>query len=91
MASKTSPKKRSQIDDLYEKQLESQKHKQTGDDVRKSVDNPITPLTSDDAGTITERDKSEYLQIQTLRKEGDILMKEVETKQVVSVRVHTHI
>ena len=88
MASQTSPIKRSQIDvhdDLYEKQLESQKHKEIGDDVRKSVDTPITPLASDDVG-ITERDKSEYLQIQTRREEVDTLKEEeVITKQMVSV------
>ena len=54
MASKTSPKKRSQIEDLYEKQLESQKYEQIGDDVRKSVDNPITPLASYNPNQIPE-------------------------------------
>ena len=47
------------------------------------MDTPVTSLASDDVA-ITERDKSEYLQLQTLREEGDIL-KKVETKEVVSV------
>ena len=82
-----SPKQRSQIDfldDLCEKQHESQKPNVIGNDVRKSVDTPVTPLASNDVG-ITERNKSEYLGIQTLREKGDILKKEVVTKQVVSV------
>lgn len=84
MASQTSPEKRNQINVHDEKELKSQKHKQIGDNVRKSVDIPIPPLASDDVG-ITEHDKSGYLLLQTLREEGDILKKEVETKQVVSV------
>ena len=87
MASQTSPKKRSQIDvhdDLCEKQLENQKHKEIGDDVRKSVDTQVTPLASDNV-VIPEHDKSEYIGIQTLREKSDILKKEVVTKQVVSV------
>lgn len=87
MASQTSPKKRSQIDvhdDLYEKELESQKHKEIGDDVRKSVDTQVTPLASYNV-VIPERDKSEYIGIQILREKSDILKKEVVTKPVVSV------